>query len=212
MDYLYQFEGEYHGNTILNGIKHFEEISVNLTITYSVLRRLTYHPELIRLALDYIRQNKDEILHKEARCAHPILHELLHQSEILYHEKRLLNDERFDVARDNLEYFIKELQTDSFPVNFLKPLPGTALEHLDLMDVTEALRTIALLRLVNPKLDMFVCGGREEVFGEEQEKVFAAGANGILGGDYLTTKGQDPKRDIEMIERLGLVPILESQS
>jgi len=111
MEYLYQFECEYHGNTILNGIKHFEEISVNLTITYRVLRRLTYHPELIRLALDYIRQNKDEILHKEAHCAHPILHELLHQSEILYHEKRLLNDERFDAARDNLEYFIKELQT-----------------------------------------------------------------------------------------------------
>ena len=112
--------------------------------------------------------------------------------------------------RVELAFDIRELETDSLPVNFLKPLPGTPLEHLDLMEVPEALRTVALLRLVNPRLDMFVCGGREEVFGDQQARLFAAGANGILGGDYLTTKGQDPRRDIEMIENLGLVPILEA--
>ncbi len=115
--------------------------------------------------------------------------------------------QRVELALD-----IRELETDSFPVNFLKPQPGTAMEHLDVMSTEEGLRTIALLRLVNPKLDMFVCGGREEIFRDEQEKVFEAGANGILGGNYLTTKGQDPKRDIEMTESLGLVPILESTS
>ena len=74
----------------------------------------------------------------------------------------------------------------------------------------EALRTIAMLRLVLPTIDLFVCGGREEVFTNHQEQIFAAGANGILGGNYLTTKGQDPKRDIDMIERLGLNPIYQS--
>lgn len=113
--------------------------------------------------------------------------------------------QRVELALD-----IRELGTDSFPVNFLKPQAGTAMENLDLLPTIEGLRTIALLRLVNPKLDMFVCGGREEVFGDQQEKVFEAGANGILGGNYLTTKGQDPKRDIQMIENLGLVPVLES--
>jgi len=83
---------------------------------------------------------------------------------------------------------------------------------MDPMDLYEALRTIALHRLVMPHMDLFVCGGREEVFADQQEKLFAAGANGILGGNYLTTKGQDPKRDIEMIENLGLVPVLESAS
>ncbi len=112
--------------------------------------------------------------------------------------------------RVELAVDIRELETASFPVNFLKPQPGTAMEHLELMPTLEGLRTIALLRLVNPRLDMFVCGGREEVFGNQQEKVFSAGANGILGGNYLTTKGQDPKRDIEMIESLGLTPVLES--
>jgi len=112
--------------------------------------------------------------------------------------------------RVELAFDIKELETETFPINFLKPLEGTAMENMGLMPVEEALRTIALLRLTLPKIDLFVCGGREEVFNGCQEKLFSAGANGILGGNYLTTKGQDPKQDIEMIERLGLRPVYES--
>ncbi len=112
--------------------------------------------------------------------------------------------------RVELAFDIKALGTQSFPINFLKPIEGTGLEHLGLMDHYEALKTIALLRLVLPQMDLFVCGGREEVLNSHQEKLFAAGANGILGGNYLTTKGQDPKRDIEMIEGLGLKPVYES--
>ena len=104
----------------------------------------------------------------------------------------------------------RDLKIQSFPINFLKPLEGTALENMALMELYEALRTIAMLRLVLPTIDLFVCGGREEVFTNHQEQIFAAGANGILGGNYLTTKGQDPKRDLDMIERLGLNPIYQS--
>jgi biotin synthase len=114
-------------------------------------------------------------------------------------------DQRVEMAFD-----IRDLKTQSFPINFLKPVEGTDLEDLDYIDTYEALRTIALLRLVLPKMDLFVCGGREEVLQSDQEKLFAAGANGILGGNYLTTKGQDPSRDIEMIEGLGLKPVYES--
>ncbi len=113
--------------------------------------------------------------------------------------------------RVELAFDIKDLNTQSLPINFLKPLEGTAMEDKELMEVYEALRTIALLRLVVPKMDMFVCGGREEVFQDHQDKLFAAGANGILGGDYLTTKGQDPNRDMEMIGNLGLHPALETE-
>ncbi|UCD12532.1 MAG: biotin synthase BioB [Nitrospinaceae bacterium] len=112
--------------------------------------------------------------------------------------------------RVELAFDIKDLKTHSLPINFLKPIEGTGLEHLQLMEAGEALRTIALLRLVLPEMDLFVCGGREEVFSEEPERLFAAGANGILGGNYLTTKGQDPKKDIEMIEGLGLRPVYQS--
>ncbi|CCQ90574.1 Biotin synthase [Nitrospina gracilis 3/211] len=113
--------------------------------------------------------------------------------------------------RVELAFDIEGLKTQSFPINFLKPLEGTAMEGMEVLDEYDALRTIALLRLVMPEMDLFVCGGREEVFTNHQEKLFAAGANGILGGDYLTTKGQDPKRDMEMIERLGLQPVLETE-
>ena len=112
--------------------------------------------------------------------------------------------------RVELAFDIQHLETDSFPINFLKPLEGTTLEGHGLMKCYEALRVIALLRLVLPKIDLFVCGGREEVLAEEQKRLFEAGANGILGGNYLTTKGQDPKRDIDMIESLGLRPVYVS--
>lgn len=112
--------------------------------------------------------------------------------------------------RVELAFEIKGLGTQTFPINFLKPLEGTGLAHLELMEYYEALRTIALLRLVLPEIDLFVCGGREEVLTDGQERLFAAGANGLLGGNYLTTKGQDPKRDIEMIEGLGLRPVFET--
>ena len=112
--------------------------------------------------------------------------------------------------RAELAFSIRDLGTQSFPINFLKPVEGTGLEHLEPMPHYEALRTIALLRLVLPDIDLFVCGGREEVLADKQEQLFSAGANGILGGNYLTTKGQDPKRDIEMIESLGLTPVFTS--
>ena len=109
--------------------------------------------------------------------------------------------------RVELAFSIRELGTQSLPINFLKPIDGTGLDHLETIEYYDALKTIALLRLVLPKIDLFVCGGREEVMTDKQEQLFSAGANGILGGNYLTTKGQDPKRDIEMIQSLGLRPI-----
>jgi biotin synthase len=112
--------------------------------------------------------------------------------------------------RAELAFSIRDLGTQSFPINFLKPIEGTGLDHLEPMEQYEALRTISLLRLILPDIDLFVCGGREEVLTDLQEQLFSAGANGILGGNYLTTKGQDPKRDIEMIENLGLRPVYTS--
>jgi biotin synthase len=109
--------------------------------------------------------------------------------------------------RVELAFSIKDLGTQSLPINFLKPIEGTGLDHLGAIEYYDALRTIALLRLILPKIDLFVCGGREEVMTDKQEQLFTAGANGILGGNYLTTKGQDPKRDIEMIQNLGLRPV-----
>ena len=37
-----------------------------------------------------------------------------------------------------------------------------------------------------------------------QEMIFAAGANGLMVGDYLTTQGQACKDDLAMLDKLGL--------
>ena len=68
--------------------------------------------------------------------------------------------------RAELAFSIRELGTQSLPINFLKPIEGTGLDHLEPMPHYEALRTIALLRLVLPDIDLFVCGGREEVLAD----------------------------------------------
>jgi len=50
-------------------------------------------------------------------------------------------------------------------------------------------------------------GGREvNLEPDEQHLPLEAGADGILTGDYLTTEGQSPGDDIEIIERAGLEP------
>ncbi|ELK49769.1 biotin synthase, partial [Haloferax sp. BAB-2207] len=41
---------------------------------------------------------------------------------------------------------------------------------------------------------------------DEQHLPFEAGADGVLTGDYLTTDGQSPAADIEVVERAGLEP------
>jgi len=57
--------------------------------------------------------------------------------------------------RVEMAFDIKDLETDSFPINFLKPIEGTALEDLKGLDLNEALRTISLRRMVMPKMDFF---------------------------------------------------------
>jgi len=54
-------------------------------------------------------------------------------------------------------------------------------------------------------------GGREvNLDKDEQHLPFKAGADGILTGDYLTTGGQSPGDDIEVMEKAGLEPNMDA--
>lgn len=101
---------------------------------------------------------------------------------------------------------LKELRVDSVPVNFLNPRPGTPLEKADSLTPMECLRIIALVRLMMPDKDIVVCGGRQVNLKDLQPLIFAAGANGMMIGNYLTTKGREPEEDLRMIRDLGLKP------
>ncbi len=108
--------------------------------------------------------------------------------------------------RIELAITLRELDVDSIPINFLNPRPGTPLEHADHLTPIECLKIIAMFRLMMPEKDIVICGGRQVNLRELQPLVFAAGANGIMTGNCLTTQGRPPEDDLRMIQDLGLKP------
>lgn len=113
--------------------------------------------------------------------------------------------EGWDV-RVELFMTLKELGVDSIPINFLNPRPGTPLEGAKNLTPVECLRIIALGRLILPMTDIVICGGRQVNLRDLQPLIFAAGANGMMVGNYLTTPGRDPREDLQMLTDLGLRP------
>ncbi len=110
-------------------------------------------------------------------------------------------DDRIELAET-----LAELGVDSVPINFLNPRPGTPLEHSENLTPRECLKIIALYRLMMPKTDIVVCGGRDLNLRDLQSMLFCAGANGMMIGNYLTTPGRKPEDDLNMIKDLGLKP------
>ncbi|MCX6339484.1 MAG: biotin synthase BioB [Candidatus Aureabacteria bacterium] len=106
--------------------------------------------------------------------------------------------------RVDLALALRDLEVDSVPLNFLAPVRGTPYEFQPPLAAEDALRIIALFRIMLPRAEIRIAGGRELILGEMQSRVFLAGANGIMIGDYLTTKGRKPEDDLQMIEQLGL--------
>jgi biotin synthase len=100
---------------------------------------------------------------------------------------------------------LRELDVDSVPINFLVPVPGTPLGRMRILSPEEALRIIALYRLLLPRATLRVCGGRIAALRGRQKEMFAAGANGLMIGDYLTTPGADIAADRKMIADAGFV-------
>lgn len=107
--------------------------------------------------------------------------------------------------RAELAWTLAELGVDSVPINFLNAIPGTRLEHMPRLAPQEALRTIALFRIMHPGRDILIAGGRSHVLGEWQSWLYAAGANGLMIGDYLTTSGAAFEADLAMMRTLGVV-------
>jgi biotin synthase len=101
-------------------------------------------------------------------------------------------------------YELRELAPDSIPLNFLDPRPGTPLATARHLTPRDCLKIIALFRLAHPRRDIFVCGGREVNLRQLQPLLFAAGANGMMVGGYLTTPGRAPADDHELTRDLGL--------
>jgi biotin synthase len=103
-----------------------------------------------------------------------------------------------------MAFTLRELDVDSVPLNFLMPITGTPLENVIAITPLEALHAIALFRLILPKKEIRVCAGRGTALGQLHPLIFAAGADGFMIGNYLTTSGLKPEDDLRMIQQLGL--------
>ena len=106
--------------------------------------------------------------------------------------------------RVEMAFVLKELNPDSIPINILNPVSGTPFENRPTTSPLEVLRTISLFRCVNPTKSIRYAGGREKNMNELQAFGLVAGLDGMLTGNYLTTKGRKPEEDKQMVRNLGL--------
>ncbi|HET6611361.1 MAG TPA: biotin synthase BioB [Kofleriaceae bacterium] len=102
----------------------------------------------------------------------------------------------------DLAYALRELAVDSVPVNFLDPRPGTPLAAQTRVTPTYALRALCMFRFLCPRADVRVAGGRE-VNLRSLQPLSLYPANSIFTAGYLTTGGNRPEDDLQMIRDLG---------
>jgi biotin synthase len=97
----------------------------------------------------------------------------------------------------------EQVRPDITPLNFLNPIESTPLGSRRPLPAIEALTVVAIFRLALPTVDLKLAGGREVNLRAAQSWMFHAGATSFLVGNYLTTFGQDPAADHQMIRDLG---------
>ncbi|HIW01691.1 MAG TPA: biotin synthase BioB [Candidatus Desulfovibrio intestinipullorum] len=98
---------------------------------------------------------------------------------------------------------LREVGVDSLPVNFLCPVPGTPLGSRSPLAPWEALRVVALARLMHPEQEIIICGGRLSTLKDEQALVLTAGASALMSGNYLTTRGFGYADDDALLAAVG---------
>ena len=104
---------------------------------------------------------------------------------------------------------LAEVEPDEVPMNFLDPRPGTPFADYEVIDASDALRTIAAFRLALPRTILRFAGGRELTLGDLGAKQgILGGMNAIIVGNYLTTLGRDPQEDFDLLDELAM-PIKE---
>lgn len=99
---------------------------------------------------------------------------------------------------------LKRLQVESIPINFLHAIEGTPLQNRNDVTPQDCLRALCMMRFVNPSSELRIAGGREKHLRTLQPLGLYV-ANSLFVGDYLTTKGQAPEADYQMIADLGFV-------
>ena len=99
---------------------------------------------------------------------------------------------------------IAALYPEEVTINILVPMHGTPLELQTPLPKSEIIRTFTVLRFLLPYSIIKISGGRELILDDQGKELLKSGANGIITSGYLTIGGNIPKKDLQMIERIGL--------
>lgn len=99
---------------------------------------------------------------------------------------------------------LRELGAESVPVNFLVPFDGTPMAGQWHLTPLHCLKIVALTRLICPRAEIRLAGGRELHLGTLQGLALHI-ANSIFLGDYLTAEGQAAAADHALIRDNGFV-------
>ncbi|MBN1913870.1 MAG: biotin synthase BioB, partial [Candidatus Omnitrophica bacterium] len=81
---------------------------------------------------------------------------------------------------------------------FLIPVKGTPLGSAGGLSCVDAIKTIALFRIILKNKAIKIAAGRESLLKDFQALGFLAGANGMLIGGYLTVKGRALEEDLKL--------------
>jgi biotin synthase len=91
------------------------------------------------------------------------------------------------------------------PLNFLDPRPGTPFEDLPVVPAAAALTAIGAFRLALPRTILRLAGGRELTLGDAGTRDgLLGGVNALITGNYLTTLGRAPGRDLALLDELRM--------
>jgi biotin synthase len=102
---------------------------------------------------------------------------------------------------------LRDLAVDAIPVNIQVPVAGTRLAgHAASITELDVLRALAMLRLVCPRQEVRLCGGREYHLKSLEGRIFDAGVTGIMIGGYLTVGGRSVAQDLARIVAAGYTP------
>ena len=112
-----------------------------------------------------------------------------------------------DVQIVDLAFSLRAMDVDSIPLNFLIPIAGTPLGDVEYLTPQRCLAILCLFRLVNPSKEIRIAGGREYHLRSFQPLGLYV-ADSIFIGDYLTTRGELPERDMQMLQDAGFEPAL----
>jgi biotin synthase len=116
----------------------------------------------------------------------------------------ILNLGETEEQRVEMAFELSAINPTSVPINLLIPREGTKFGEREVMEPWEAVKWVAIFRLILPEALFRLCGGRIENLGELQPLAVKAGLNGVMMGNFLTALGATPEEDRAMFEGLGL--------